>query len=232
MTHTEELAAFVQKYTRLAKARVRAFLARNPRPDARWLGQDLLQSAYIGIVQAFQSYDSSLGTPEHAWVGLKIDYAILQCFDSENPVPARDIAKLRRYQEDRANYESIRGRKVTLAEYADWDMTTDRRLADFLQLAGLQVMPVDDELLHSRHFQNGSRLDTLVLRKEVMACIRDGLSALSQREKFIVKSLYVDGKSLRQTGKVLGIRKQSVAGARDAILEKLKRRLRRAGIDV
>lgn len=224
--------AFVKKYEWLARAKVRAFLARNPRCDAVWLGEDLLQSAFIGVVQAYQTYDPTTGVPEHAYVSLKIDYAILQGFDAENPVSARTIAKLRKLQEDKANLEGMYHRHVTYAEYADWHVTSDKNLAKFLQYAMMQVMPVDDETLQNKYFQNGSRLDKYVLRKEIMSIIRKAVARMTRREKLIIKSLYIDGKSLRQTGELVGIRKQSVAGVRDKIIDKIRRRLEDAGIDV
>lgn len=229
---SEELTAFVKKYERLAKSKVRSFLAHNPRHDAQWLGEDLLQSAYMGIVLAFQTYDKEMGVPEHAYVSLKIEFAILQDFDRENPVSARTIAKLRKYQDDKAKVENLYRRPITHAEYAEWDLTSDKQLSDFLLSAMVQVMPVDDEILQNRHFHNGSLLDKFILRKEIMAVIRKAIAKMSKREKIIIKSLYIDGKSLRETGEIIGIRKQSVAGARDKILAKIRKNLEEVGVEV
>lgn len=229
---SEEATAFIKKYERLAKSKVRSFLARNQRGDALWLGEDLLQAAYIGVVQAYKTYDPSTGVPEHAYVSLKIDYAILQGFDKENPVSARTLAKLRKYQDDKATLESLYERSVTSAELADWVITSDTSLANFLQLATMQVIQVDDESIQNKYFQNGFRLDKFVLRKEIMAIILGVISSLAKREKIIIKALYIDGKSLRETGELIGIRKQSVAEARDRILDKIRRGLEDAGIDL
>ena len=96
----------------------------------------------------------------------------------------------------------------------------------------VQVMPVDDEILHSKYFQNGSRLDKFILRKEIMVVVRGAIAKMSKRDKFVVKSLYIDGKSLRETGEKIGIRKLSVASIRDKILNKIRKSLKEAGVAI
>ena len=85
-------------------------------------------------------------------------------------------------------------------------------------------MSIDDDFVQAKH-KSESVAVARIYRKERAKALLELSLELSKRDKTIIKLLYIDGLSLSQAGKVLGIRKQSVARARDNMLKRLKAKL-------
>ena len=225
-----ELDAFVRKYERLARAKVRNFVARNHRQVCGDLHEDLLQSAFVGIVQAFYAFDKERNVPERIYVAMKIDYALLQEFDRCNIVSSADIAKIGRLKKAETLLEKLYYRPVSKEELALFMSLSDKEIDAIWQLANIRSLQIDEQPAQMKSIN--SSLDAAIYRRELLARVRKAVLGLSAKEKFIVKLLYVDLLSLGKAGELLGVCKQSVAGARGRILRKIRKALSDEGIAV
>lgn len=220
----KNLDEFLQKYEALIKSKVHTFIARNPTPGIVSYQEDLLQAGYIGLMQAYRSFDSNYGVPEIAYVSMRVDYVILQEFDRLNPLSSRQIAQQRRLQESKCLIDSLYKRPTTRQELADWEGISVGDLESLIKLNSRQFVSIDDDFVQAKH-KSESVAVARIYRKERAKALLELSLELSKRDKTIIKLLYIDGLSLSQAGKVLGIRKQSVARARDNMLKRLKAKL-------
>lgn len=229
---SQGLDEFIRKYDWLVKVKVRSFMAKNPRGDGYWLSEDLTQAAYMGLVQAFRTFDVSRGVQEQAYASLKIDYAILQEFDRQNFLSSRDIAKISRLNKDREKLEVLYGRPVTSDELAYFSIISDKDLAGLLRMAAICLQSVYDEEGNEIEIPTSNGSENFILRSQFKASLRKSFKMLTEREKMVMKLLFIDGLSLRQAGEILGIRKQSVAGTKKRFIRKIRLVLAADGVKV
>lgn len=215
---------FLKRYVGLAHSKVHTFLSKNVRLAETGIRDDLLQAAKIGILQAQSSFDPTIGVPELVYVSMKIEYAILQEFNRINPVSLQTIAKQRRLKEDRQKLESLFGRTVTKSELAEFLSMEDEELDCLLQEMA-ETITTDYSLDDLGISSQDDSVEDVVHMNEVLEKIRKVTATLSSREQAILRMLYKEGKSLRATGEVFGVTKQTIAEQKYKMLEKLRKAL-------
>lgn len=223
MTEGRRASSYLDRYKPLAQSMVSGFLHKNPsRKDVKWLREDLLQAAYLGIVNAEKSYDSEKGIPEKVYVIKQIEIQILKEFDRINFVSSSKIAKIRKLQRDKKRFEQIMRRKVSNYEFADFSFRTITSIDNLLLL----TTPVENvSLPEEQQILIDGKLSTedIIARKEFGEKLKGALSKLLTREREIVTMIFLEGLTLKEAGSRLGITKQSIYEEEKHILEKLKR---------
>ncbi len=219
----EFLADFLKLYNPLAKSMVSSFLRKNPyRKDIQWLKEDLTQAAYLGIVNAGKTFDATKGIPEKVYVIKQIEIQILKEFDRINFLSSSKICKIQKFQRDKKRYEEIMKRHVSNDEFADFSFRSATSIDNLLMLtAPVENVSTPEEQMILVDDRQG--IEEAVAHGEFMGKLQNALSRLLTREYEIVSMIFLEGLTLKEAGKRLGITKQSIYEEERHILEKLKR---------
>lgn len=223
MGKLEQQSQYLQMYSSLAKSMVSCFLRKNlSRKDIQWLREDLMQAAFLGVVNAEKTFDAEKGIPEKAYVIKQIEIQILKEFDRINFLSSSKIVKIQKFHKDKKRFEAIMQRKVTNEEFAEFSFQSATSIDQLLMLtAPVESVSTPEE----QQFLLDEKKSTeeIIANKEFRSKLKSSLDKLLTREREIVSMLFLEGLTLQEAGKRLGITKQSIHEEERHILDKLKR---------
>ena len=223
MGKLEESSKYLKTYSSLAKSMVSGFLRKNLcRKDIQWLREDLMQAAFLGVVNAEKTFDAKKGIPEKAYVIKQIEIQILKEFDRINFLSSSKIVKIQKFHRDKKRFEAIMNRKVTNEEFAEFSFQSATSIDKLLMLTA----PVENvSTPEEQQFLLDEKKSTeeIIANQEFRTKLKSSLGKLLTREREIVSMLFFEGLTLQEAGKRLGITKQSIHEEERHILEKLKR---------
>ena len=214
---------FIDIYKPLAHSMVSGFLLKNPsRKDLQWLREDLMQAAFLGVVNAEKTFDAEKGIPEKAYVIKQIEIQILKEFDRINFLSSSKIVKIQKFHRDKKRFEAIMQRKVTNEEFAEFSFQSATSIDQLLMLS-TPVESVSTPEEQQFLLDEKKSTEEIIANKEFRAKLKSSIDKLLTREREIVSMLFLEGLTLQEAGNRLGITKQSIHEEERHILDKLKR---------
>jgi RNA polymerase sigma factor for flagellar operon FliA len=194
--------------------------------------EDFVQAGFIGLMDALYKYDPAKQVPFSAYASLRIRGAILDSLREGDWAP-RSMRRKARLLDDAHNELRMRlGREPTEVELAaefDIDLHGLQLLLgriDSLHVQTLRVRPWDgdEEELDLCEFLADDAETPLIrcLRSEALELLNHALTALTERERLLLKLYYQDELTMRKVGEVLGV---GVSGMHSLAVMRLRTRL-------
>jgi RNA polymerase sigma factor for flagellar operon FliA len=197
---------------------------------------DLISAGTLGLVQALEGFDVSLGNAFVTYASRRISGAMLDELRNRDWVPRSVRSKARKLYQASSRLESELGRSAQpgeLARVLDIDEPTYQAWRE--DVDGAVMMSLDEDPTEDLHVGAtlGARLsqpeamDALdsLGREESVTTIAGALAALPERERMVLVLYFYEELNLREIAKVLHLTESRISQIRTAALKKMRRGL-------
>ena len=222
-----ELTSLLGKYDSLIKKKA-SKCRRALGAGMRLLSQeDLYQAGVIGLVEAYDTYDDSLGVPLQAYIALRVTYSMYSEITQATPVSRYFLSLLRDFEKDVTVLQHIYKRSPTEEDLADFLLMTPEELFKHIKRLNPTSLPV----IEIQYSQTGAEQEDVVSVEElasdgeIIERLKKLFPSLTAREQKLVQHIFFEGASLSETGRIFGVSKQRVAILRNRLLNKLRKEL-------
>lgn len=201
---------------------------------------DLINAGVIGLMDAIERYDPSMGNKFITYGACRIRGAVLSELRSRDHFSRSDRSKIRELEKTYEEMEKTLGREVKDVEVAD---ELEIGLDEFYQIRKMSSTSFvgfdeigdfskeeKDGFLSS--FVDGSGEDPLSLArvKELSDSIAEAIEALPEKEKLVISLYYWDELTMKEIGKVLDITESRVSQIHSKAVIHLKAKLKKKGL--
>jgi len=178
--------------------------------------EDLIGYGVIGLIEAIERFDPSLGNRFETFAVSRIHGSILDALRSLDPLPRSARRRIRAVREAITDLQQRLGRMPTDEEIISYtgmeQVTYERALLE----AGFAILSLDAPLVRSGDGQtialedvlddpNGSELLARVEEEELREELQEALRQLPEREQLLLSLYYYEGLTMREIGEVLGL---------------------------
>ena len=182
------------------------------------LGEDLQSAALLGLVEAANRFDASLGRPFAAFAAQRIRGAILDELRRGDILPRRVRQDVRRVRHLARRMEHTLGRSAEEQELAtELGMDIERYRATVSGAAEMQVVSLDQ--IREQSLPGIEAADSDRPSAEV---VTRAMGKLDPRDARIVEMLYDEQMTLAQIGKVLGVTESRVCQLHARAMRRLR----------
>jgi len=197
---------------------------------------DLMSAGTLGLVQALEGYDVSLGIAFVTYASRRISGAMLDELRNRDWVPRSVRSKARKLYQASSRLESELGRSAEpreLARMLDLDEPTYQAWREAVN--GAVIMSLDDEPADGLDGGNalGDRLSDPAAadplenlgQEESVTTITNALAALPERERMVLVLYFYEELNLREIAEVMHLTESRISQIRSAALKKMRRGL-------
>jgi RNA polymerase sigma factor for flagellar operon FliA len=227
---SEARSALLDQYLGLVHYSARELAAKIPQSVEL---EDLVSAGTLGLIQALEGFDVSRGLVFSTYAMQRIRGAMLDDLRSRDWVPRTARSRARKLAETTARLEAHLGRPPThneLAAVLEVDMDTYWR--QWVDGDRSQTIPLDSSTADSA--PGSMRLDEIISDPEAedpsskishdedLACLREAIAVLPQKERIVLALYYYENLNLRQIGEVLHLTESRVSQIRSKALSRLR----------
>lgn len=192
---------------------------------------DLLQVAYLGLLDAAQRYVAQPGTPFAAYAGIRIRGAVMDHLRNQSNLARatlRMTARIRQAEQALAHAlmrqpndeELARALDMPLADLARWRRDID----------SVQTKSLDD--VYSDHLpvfgDGGPGAEDLLMQDTLRLQLRDAIARLPEREALVLQLYFVEDLNVYEVAEVLGVTTGRISQIKKAAIERLRRSIAEA----
>lgn len=192
---------------------------------------ELYGAGCLGLVEAAQRFDPSKGFSFSTWAEYRIRGAVLDYARSQDKLSQTNRRDARQLQLAVDELSQIQGRPPTNAElgkHLQWSTYKVQDVKEFSEKSKPVVQSVeqyDQGSVSGFTDRNSKSSEETVEDNELLEMLRVGLYALSEKQREIVVSLYVEGATTKDVAERCGLSMSRVAQIRNETLEILKEAL-------
>lgn len=194
---------------------------------------ELLHAGALGLIDAVDRYDPSLGVPLRRYVEIRARGAMLDAMRSADWAPRSVRARARRLERSRAHLRQRLGREPGGEEIAaSMGLATSeyeamRRDAEVLRLVSLEARldGSGEARVADVVADGGDSPEDRWLDAERWRIVARAIDDLPERERVTVTLYYRQGRSLKEIGAALGVSESRACQLRGAAVRRLRRRL-------
>lgn len=198
--------------------------------------EDLVSAGVLGLLEAYQNFDSSRNAQFKTFARFRIRGAILDSLRTLDWGSRGMRRKAREIGEARTRLESTLGRKPENEEIAAEmkisldQLETAMTQIDSLQIVSQQSAPIGDsgevhDLIESAPSREENPFD-LCLKGEQKRHLAQAIAALNEREQLILSLYYREELTMKEVAEVVGIALSRVSQIHQAAIGKLRLALR------
>ncbi len=198
---------------------------------------DLINVGVLGLMDAIDRFEEARGVPFKAYAEIRIQGAMYDSLRSEDWVPRSVRRKFNRIEQARTQLTNSLGRTPDRDEVADRLGTSVReyealaRDARITRLVSLDVSTTEDG--HTPLVENLPRdedsAEDAICNRELRGEVVHAVGCLPDRERTAVTMYYLQGVTLREIGRQLGVSESRACQLRGQGIKRLKYRLREVG---
>ncbi len=197
---------------------------------------DLVSYGIFGLIDAIEKFQLDRGVRFETYAAPRIRGAILDELRSIDWVPRSLRAKARTIERAESDLEGRLGRTPTDDELADAaGMTTDQLNDALTQVSSAMIMALDDVLVGAGRDEPMRLSDSLASpdhgpgydleRREVRRLLGEAILTLPERHRLVLGLYYVEGLTLAEIGRVLGVTESRVCQIHTRAVLQLRGRL-------
>ena len=194
--------------------------------------EDLVNAGVLGLLEAYENFDSSRNAQFKTFARFRIRGAILDSLRTLDWGSRGMRRKAREISETRTRLEGTLGRTPGKEEIADdMKITLDQletamTQIDNLQIVGQQATLMGDngemqDLIESAPSQDDNPFD-LCLKGEQKQALTEAIAALSEREQLILSLYYREELTMKEVAEVIGIALSRVSQIHNVAIGKLR----------
>lgn len=201
------------------------------RVGARIEIDDLLQVAYLGLMDAAQRYVAQPGTPFAAYAGIRIRGALMDHLREQAHYARATLQMLSRIRTTEHQLEQTLMRHPDEAELAQAlsitpsELNKWRREIDAGQTRSLDELYSD----HSMVFRDKAlTAEDMLSQENLKTQLRDAIAVLPEREALVLQLYYVEELNVYEIAEVLKVTTGRVSQIKKAAIERLRRTIAEA----
>lgn len=246
MKHTkEEINALIQQYQKSGNSAVQTILVEQysaligslarKYSKGKYLHEDLMQVGMIGLLVSLRRYDASLGKPFESFliptvIGEMKRFLRDKTWSVHVPRRIKELWPKVKKVVDELTTQYQRSPKIQ--EIADYLEVSEEEVLEAMEMGkSYQASSVDQPIETSSDGSTVTPLDIIGTPdkgyEEVnqKLLLQSALHVLSEREKKIIQYTFVENKSQRETGELLGISQMHVSRLQKKAIQKLRKEL-------
>jgi len=197
---------------------------------------ELINIGVVGLLDAWDRFDSSKGVPFKAYAEMRVKGQIIDALRRDDIVPRSVRRKHNRLEQERTELTNRLGRAPTHDEMrSQLDMAPKKFTAyvsdsHIARVMSLDAPTTDDE--SSTLVESLSAFDPtaeeLVSNQELRQAVAEAVEFLPERERLAVTNYYLHRMTLKEIGAQLGVTESRACQLRGQGVKRLKYRLRHA----
>lgn len=177
--------------------------------------EDLESCGMLGLLEALDRYDPSHGVRFETFAWYRIRGAILDYLRSLDPASRADRQRARELERAHERLVTSLGREPTREELAaEVGCSPQEILADLERLHGYVVASFEDLVRRATERGEPAASDAgpeeATEQRELLEALRQGLGALSERERLVVGLYYYEDLTLAEIGEILDLTESRV----------------------
>ncbi len=185
---------------------------------------DMVSEGYVGLVQAANSYDETVGASFSSFAAQRIRGAMIDAVRSAAPLSRKTAATVRQYEDAVDDVTEATGRSAEDDEVAAHLNIGIREVKKMKTWNNFRVLSLDD---HHPDSQSFDVADDWSLEDEVLAslsgdALRSYLNRLMPRDRAILDRIYFQGFSQRTVAAAYNISESRLSQVRRRALESLR----------
>jgi RNA polymerase sigma factor FliA len=193
--------------------------------------EDLVGWGTIGLIQAIDRFDESLGIPFAAFAMPRVRGAVLDALRTLDPLSRGQRQMAKQIAARQNELAMTLGREATVPELRDATGLTCDQFNTARSLAGFSCVPIaqrseDGELPDG--YPEPADLDDSwtdgIEHRELLAILEQAVKALPEREKMVVGLYYADHLKYREIATVMQISESRVAQLIQQALRRMRKR--------
>ncbi len=228
---TEREAVLLEYYTVVQKIAGRLVRRLPPNVDK----EELVQEGMIGLMDAHERYDKSLGVPFKSYAETRIQGSMYDWLRKQDMVPRSVRRKANAINRAQDELSRVLDREPTREELAAHlgksvrELEAMKKDARIRKVVSLDVSTTDDgetPLVESLSKADDEAADDTLFNKQVRGLTYDAISNLPERERHAINLYHVQGFTLKQTGKMMGVTESRACQLTKQAIKRLRFRLR------
>jgi RNA polymerase sigma factor for flagellar operon FliA len=197
--------------------------------------EELINIGVIGLLDAWDRFDSSKGVPFRAYAEMRIKGQIIDALRADDIVPRSVRRKHNRLEQERTVLTHRLGRTPTSGELrGQLDMepkafdkyVTDSRIAKVLSLDAPTGEDDDGSLLVESLSALADTAEDTLGNKELRKAVAEAVEFLPEKERYAVTEYYIFRRTLKTIGADLGVTESRACQLRGQGVKRLRFRLR------
>jgi RNA polymerase sigma factor for flagellar operon FliA len=185
---------------------------------------DIVSEGYVGLVQAANSYDETMGASFSSFAAQRIRGAMIDAIRSAAPLSRKTAASVKMYEEAVDVVSASIGRTAEDTEVAQQLNVEIGDVKKMKTWNTFRLVSLDDHHPDSQAFDVA---DDYCLEEDVIAsvsgdCLRSYIDRLMPRDRAIIDRIYFQGYSQRTVAQVYNISESRLSQVRRRALEALR----------
>ncbi|WP_052890097.1 FliA/WhiG family RNA polymerase sigma factor [Thermogemmatispora carboxidivorans] len=184
---------------------------------------DLIGYGMLGLINAIDRYDPTRGISFEAFASARIRGAVIDQLRALNWFSRSAMQRIKQVEQTMAELERRLGRPARDEEMAAALGVSLRRYRRMLQEVGTVILSLDSPLhtpeSDGDHYSLGEALEdqatpepaSTVERRELLQALSQAIEHLPRRERLLLALYYVEGLSMSEIGRTLGISQSRVS---------------------
>ncbi len=230
---TEEQRQLVEQNLPLVHHIVARLASRFP---ATYCRDDLVQAGTMGLIEAAQRFDPSLGFSFATYVGRRIEGAAIDSIRRDDWAPRRVRVGQRMLADATSQLTNRLGRVPTpneLREASGLDEDKFERLQVDLTTTQVEsltgnvegsddwAMPISDLVIESTTLMPDESFE----HGEMIEALREGLGGLSERHRLIITGHFLEGRTMTELGAFLGVTQSRASQLKAEALKEIRKNI-------
>lgn len=201
---------------------------------------DLISAGIIGLIQALERFDAGSGNKFTTYASFRIRGAVLSELRSRDFLSRSNRRKIRELERVYIRLEQKLGREPgehELAEKLGMNLDQVREIKkiasmSFVTLEEIACSSKEERKKFMKALVNSATVDALTLTgmNEIKAAIARAIDQLSEREKLVISLYYMEGLTMKETGKVMDITESRISQIHSQAIIHLRTRIRKDGL--
>jgi RNA polymerase sigma factor for flagellar operon FliA len=228
---TERQAVLLEYYTVVQKIAGRMVRRLPPNVDK----EELVQEGMIGLMDAHERYDQTLGVPFKAYAETRIQGAMYDWLRKQDMVPrsvrrkANAITRATDELTRTLDRDPTREELAAHLEKSVEELEAMQKDARIRKVVSLDVSTTEDgetPLVESLSKPDDEAADDSLFGKQVRGLTYDAIAHLPDRERHAINLYHVQGFTLKETGKMMGVTESRACQLTKQAIKRLRFRLR------
>ncbi len=198
---------------------------------------DLTNAGIIGLIQAVDKFDPTMGNKFLTYAVFRIKGAVLSELRSKDFLSRSNRKKIRELENTYMQLEQKLGREVDDSELAKAMGIALDELYDIKKISCISFLSFDEigyrvkkdktRLLESLTNRNNNDAFTMTRLKEIGAELSLAIEDLPEKQQYVLSLYYIDGLTMKELGKVLNLTESRVSQLHSNAISYLRQVLRK-----
>lgn len=186
---------------------------------------DLIQSGYLGLLEAQKTYQSDLGTPFEAFAISRIRGAIIDSIRRNSWLSKESIKFIQSLNSATNKLQQLHGREPSTDEIiSELNIDHDQFVMNYQMMNLSNMLSLENENTMTTINENDNPV-TLLGKQELLNLLKNELINLPLREQQILSLYYNDEMTFKEIAEIFDITEARVSQIHNELLAKLKKRI-------